>query len=348
MMNSKCVMTVRCSLASMLLCAVLLAVASIPVCAAIMVYVIQEHHHGHCPGDPCHPLSYYEQRVPQYFLSDTTMVFLNGTHYLEALQPLIIKDIENFTMVGSGGFTNGLQGLLEARSKIKCLGTHRSGFNFINVTGIHIENLTFTHCGQEVVSGVRAALAFDVAYNVNLSRVTVRNSSGFGLHADRVFGSVWVYESAFLYNTGNKEYYGGNARFWYGECPEDPSTHLQIESSYFLHGYDTSKKYHLYYPSATGLTLLIYCPAIKATINNITVVGNQADNGGNLAIKFTDFTSNYHYDDEVPSVIVNNSRITGGTGHRGGGLRVWSVIVSATKEQMSYNRTVVERCILWI
>ena len=77
-------------------------------------------------------------------------------------------------------------------------------------------------------------------------------------------------------------------------------------------------------------------------------MGNQADNGGNLAIKFTDFTSNYHYDDEVSSVKVNNSRITGGTGHRGGGLRVWSVIVSATKEQMSYNRIVVEHCILWI
>ena len=54
---------------------------------------------------------------------------------------------------------------------------------------------------------MHAALAFNVAYNATLSRVTVRNSSGFGLHADRVFGSVRVHESAFLYNTGNKQYY---------------------------------------------------------------------------------------------------------------------------------------------
>jgi len=195
---------------------------------------------------------------------------------------------------------------------------------------------------------VRAALAFAVAYNVNLTGVTVRNSSGFGLRADRMFGSVRVYESAFLYNTGNKEYYGGNVRFWFGKCLENHNTRLQIESSYFLHGYDTVKKHHLYYPSATGLTLLIDCPAISVSINNITVKGNQAGNGGNLAINFTDFTSNYHYGPEVSGVVINNSRIAGGIGHRGGGLRVWSVIVSAIKEEVSYIRTVGDHCILQI
>ena len=123
-------MTVRCSPASLLLCAVLLAVTSIPVCTTSTIYVRPEYHHTHCPGEPCHPLSYYKQRVSQYFASDTTMVFLNGTHYLEALQPLVIKDIENFTMVGSGGFTIGLEDLPEARSKIECIGSHLSGFNF--------------------------------------------------------------------------------------------------------------------------------------------------------------------------------------------------------------------------
>ena len=217
------------------------------------------------------------------------------------------------------------------------------------MTGIHIENLTFTHCGQEVVFKVRAALAFSVAYNVNLSQVTVRNSSGFGLYADKVFGSVWVYESAFLYNTGNKEYYGGNVRFWYSECPENRSTYLEIESSYFLHGNDSSKDDHLYYLSATGLTLLIQCPAITVSINNITVVANQAENGGNLAIDFTDFTSNYHhYGPEVPSVVINNSRITDGTGHRGAGIRVWSVIVAAIKDEISYSQRLSNRCILQI
>ena len=321
----------------MLICAVLLAIAFIPVHAnSSTLYVRPEYHLAHCPGEPCYPLSYYEQRVSQYFVSDTTMVFLNGTHYLEALQSLVIKDIENFSMIGSDGFTRGLEDLLESSSKIECVGAYLSGFNFINVTGIHIENLTFTYCGQELVHKVRAALAFDVAYNVNLSRVTVRNSCGFGLHADRVFGSVRVYESAFLYNTGSTEYYGENVRFWYRECPGNHSAYLEIESSHFLHGNDTSKKDHFYYPRATGLTLLIHCPAITVRINNIRMVGNHAGYGGNLAINFTDFTGN---DLEAPSVIVNNSRITAGIGHSGGGLRVWSVIVAATEEKVSYNQT---------
>ena len=105
-------------------------------------------------------------------MSDITVMFLNGTHYLEALQPLVIKDIENFSMIGSDRFTVGLEDLLELSSKIKCVGSYLSGFNFINVTGIHIENLTLTYCGQEVIFEVHAALAFNVAYNVTLSRVS--------------------------------------------------------------------------------------------------------------------------------------------------------------------------------
>ena len=278
------------------------------------------------------------------------MVFLNGTHYLEIA--LVIRDIKNFIMIGSGGFTIGSEDLHEAKSKIECVGTNVSGFNFIEVTGIHIKNLTFAYCGQpeEVASEVHAALAFNVAYNVNLSRVTVRNSCGFGLHVRMVFGSVQVYESVFLYNTGKKEYYGGNALFWYGECPENRSAYLEIESSSFLHGNDTSKESHLYHTSATGLTLLIQCPAITVSINNITMVGNQAENGGgNLAINFTDFTSNYpYYGPEVPNVVINNSRITNGTGNRGGGLRVWSKILSTFKEEILRNQALSERCILLI
>ena len=54
-------------------------------------------------------------------------------------------------MIGSDRFTVGLEDLLESSSKIKCVGSYLSGFNFINVTGIHIENLTLTYCGQEVI-----------------------------------------------------------------------------------------------------------------------------------------------------------------------------------------------------
>ena len=122
----KCRMPIRHFPAFILLCTVILAVASVPVCATGIVYIKPEHYDSHCPGKPCCPLSHYVMHVPQHFASDTTMVFLNGTHYLEAFQPLVIKDVENSTMVGSGGFTIGLEDLPEARSKIECMSNHVS------------------------------------------------------------------------------------------------------------------------------------------------------------------------------------------------------------------------------
>ena len=325
-----------------LLYAVLLSVTSIYVCTARTVYVKPKHYYRPCPGQPCHPLAYYVQQIPEYFVSNTTIVFLNGTHYMEALQPVLIENITNFTMKGSSEFTLSLDYILESSSKVECVGTHQSGFSFTNVIGIQIENLTFANCGQKLFSNVSAALSFDQAHDVIFSRVTVHNSTGFGLHADRVFGNVMVYKSAFVHNTGNEKYYGGNAHFWYKHCPENHTTHLQIESTYFLHGYDTSKKYHYDYPSATGFTLLIFCPAITVNINNITVSGNQADNGGNLAIKFKYFVGSH----KVPSIVINNSRIVGGVGYRGGGLKVWSIVVLANKEEIKCEQY--EHCILHI
>ena len=89
------------------------------------------------------------------------------------------------------------------------------------MTGIRIENLTFINCGQKSHGDVDPALSFYKAHNVALSRVTVHNSSGFGLHADNVFGHVLVYESAFVHNAGNKKYFGGNVCSWYEHCPEN-------------------------------------------------------------------------------------------------------------------------------
>jgi len=113
---------------------------------------------------------------------------------------LVIQNVDNFTMKGIGGFSIGLENLHESSSRIECKDTHMSGFIFINVSQVQIQNLTFASCGQHVFhdNGIRAALVFYIAHNVTFSRVTVRNTSGFGLHADRVSGNVQVYESAFF------------------------------------------------------------------------------------------------------------------------------------------------------
>ena len=101
-----CEMTRR---AFKILCAVLLTLANNHVCSSSIVYVKPDHYHTHCPGEPCHPLSYYVQQVSRYFVSNTTMVFLDGTHFIETMQPVVITNVENFTMKGSDKFALGLE-----------------------------------------------------------------------------------------------------------------------------------------------------------------------------------------------------------------------------------------------
>ena len=269
---------------------------------------------GICPG-ACHTLEYYMLKAYKYFTSNTLMVFLNGTHTLESSDPI---SLNNFTMIGSSNFTTGLQNLLESSSKINCTGN--SSFYFKNASEIHIENLTFIGCGKRLVNttNVRTAIAFDTAYNVTILRISARNSTGFGLHADHVFGTLTVRESIFQYNAGDEVYYGGNTRFRYSHCPENSSASVEIEASHFLNGNATYKHGFYMYPTATGITIISNCSFIYINITNVTVANNHADDGGNIAINITDFGNNH--------VRLSNSSVSGGVSHHGGGLRILSLV----------------------
>ncbi len=277
----------------------------------------------------CEPLSYYIQKVDQFFVSNTCMEFLEGEHIMEINRAIRMDHIAKFSLIGNLSKimrrdpTNGSP---VPYSRIVCSGSMRSGFYFVNSSNILIENLAITECGFRISRGVKvlAALAFDTVMHVRMQNVRICNSTGFGVHADRVLGNSTISDSAFIRNVGTNESYGGNMRFWYRNCPSDVKTVLVVENSWFMHGFDVYKTGR-FYPYASGITLLIDCPFVHATISNITALHNIADNGGNLAIRLN-FTA---YQPGIGSVLVKNSRIIGGEGHRGGGLRVWSRIYGA-------------------
>lgn len=81
------------------------------------------------------------------------------------------------------------------------------------------------------------------------------------------------------------------------------------------------KKGDLFYPYASGLALLIDCLHVNVAMNNITATDNTADNGGNMAIRLNFTATNTG----IGSVVLRDSLIGQGKGHRGGGLRVWSI-----------------------
>ena len=277
----------------------------------------------------CELLSYYIQKVDQFFVSNTCMEFLEGEHIMEINRAIRMDHIANFSLIGNLSkivHHDPVDGSPVPSSHIMCSGSMRSGFYFVNSSNIQIENLAITRCGLRISRGVDvlAALAFDTVMNVKVQNVRIYNSTGFGVHADRVLGNSTISNSAFISNVGTNKFYGGNVRFWYQNCPSDVNTLLVVKNSWFMHGYDIYKTGR-FYPYASGITLLIDCPFVHATISNITAMHNAADNGGNLAVRLN-FTA---FQPGIGSVLIQNSRIIGGMGHRGGGLRVWSRIHGA-------------------
>ena len=206
-----------------------------------------------------------------------------------------------------------------------------TGFYFKYSSNVHFENITISGCSMVLFSHVRAALAFDVVQNLSIIQVNVNNSVGFGLYASNVFGSVTISRSLFSFNRGDDEWYGGNVRFWYKHCPFNPEIQLNISNSWFMHGFDTKKK-TTFYPYASGLALFIYCPSVSVYITNSTAINNTAENGGNIAIKLN-FTA---YGKAIGSVVMRDCYIGQGIGHRGGGLRIWSIAQPLESKESNY------------
>ena len=275
----------------------------------------------------CYPLSYYMENVDKYFKKDTKMIFLNGTH--TAYTDVQLKYIRNFAMVGEGGFTHVPYyhsgeniTLSEANSIIQCKGNW-SSFNFSWVIDIKIENLTFIDCSG-TDARYKGPLIFEMAWNVNLSRVTVRNNIGYGLHGFQMYGSININSCVFRNNSGKGSLIGGNALLWFSSCTtENCSTQVNIFDSYFLDGSTQHQEdYSHYHSYATGLKMEVNCSNVTIIIRRTTWINNHIDeddkkaiDGGNVAIiVLVTPTSVVH---------ITDSRIISGSGFRGGGLKIY-------------------------
>ena len=294
-----------------------------------LYYVKPNDYNKTCPGEPCETLSHYVTNVSEYFRSDRTFQFISGHHLLA--HNLEVGGIQNLTLIGDEHFLPGLLDLPAPSSQIHCNGSVGLGFHAIRK--LSIRNLLFSGCGRvlESDSHVRAALALGGAgngsiFDVNISRITVQNSTGYGLLADNILGTSFITNSNFHFNNGFESYSGGNARIVFTACLhlENSSTTLSINSSNFLFAF--SPLYlHLenYYDIGAGLALTIIddsCSNVTVYVSHITAYGNIGRHGGNMAIYFqdTDVLTN--------TVFVNNSLIMNGNAtNSGGGLYIAAV-----------------------
>ena len=281
-----------------------------------------------CPTGPeCLSLEDYwdsQGALGGAFPSHTTVVFLSGTHRMGGGRRVVVRDVENVTLLGETG------------ARVECE-RERAGFVFMNVTGLRLEGLRFSQCGlnleQQLVQEAqtvqtrsfeiltaheRAALFVVNVQELSLDSVTVENSSGYGILGINILGESSIRHSHFLYNnhyTYGREQcqnatkdidlltcYGVDLYLSYTDtsekCPEVPITHtLSISSSSVSHSTNLVS-------IGIGSGLLVVMGqseyGVIINIDNFTSSHNQGSQGPNMAFLIYEVVDN-------SSISINNS-----------------------------------------
>ena len=237
------------------------------------------------------------RNATETFLSDTTVIFLPGVHYLSAENHIFIYDIRNLSLKGFDSPVSGSGGRL---SHIVCTGG--SVFYFINTINIKITNLTISRCGSTTIAGSASSLIAVNVYNLDISHTVIKNSTGYALFGIDVLGNSTIRNSHFLFNNYNNlknedkyisclnlslsplECVGGGAIFIYDDnilgYSSDSQLHtLRIISSLFAYGVSNGPY------TGSGLTVIfdqsLY--GVEVVVNESVFTRNTARKGANLA-----------------------------------------------------------------
>ena len=139
-----------------------------------------------CPAEPCHTLSEYAHNVSHYFTSNTTLIFLSGTHELDT----------NLTV--SGLTSLQLLGNTSEPTSCKVVCTQPEIVNVSNVVRVVISALSFSSCGG---AGVGTTLYIENALNFTLDSCQLCNShKASGLQIFNT-NSVYIRSCGFENNT---------------------------------------------------------------------------------------------------------------------------------------------------
>ena len=276
-------------------------------CSTEGIYYVRSADVSTCPGQPCHNLSYYSENSQLFFTSNSTLYFLPGEHILGQV---IVTDVSNITLTG----------IMSAEyTVLKCPG--KGGILFTNSKEIYMLHLTFSNCGADYGTSGFRGVSFQCVTDLEISNIVVTNTTGFGLYALNVVGSVHIQNSVFTYNTGSS---GGNAAFWYNddsECPHVTDTLLCLENSLFAYG----KVWSTELSFSGGIALLVYQYSynIDMMVRNTTLHWNQAASaGGNMLVWVK---HNNKEARNLISVSIEHCNITQGRALKGGGLFVYYV-----------------------
>ena len=261
-----------------------------------IIYVTPEKEHS-CPHNTqlCYTLSHIAENPMNYFSSNSSIIFLPGNHTTDNNRCIVIANVSNITLEGSG-------------STIQCIKDIQLGFVFIEITNLSIRNLHLYQCGAILPPEVELQLYFRLAAlsefsdhnkhfytksspalyliqvtNITIYRVSIHNSTGPGLLGFNVIGHSTISQSSFVRNNPNCVLlFMDNTLF----TPVVQSIQLSILDSEFLfgkfvhdHKIDTES-----YSIAAGLSAIIrnISCVVSLNFNNVTACANNGIEYGNL------------------------------------------------------------------
>jgi len=269
--------------------------------SARVIYVTPEKEHS-CPRNTqlCYTLSHIAENPMKYFSSNTKIIFLPGNHTIDTNRSIIIANVSNITLEGSGSTIQSINGI-----EIEL------GFVFLQITNLSITNLCFYQCGavlpmevqletQKIIKHSELIYYNEDFYtknsptlyliqvtNIMIFRVGIYNSTGPGLLGFNVIGHSTISQSSFIRNNPNCALlFMDNTSF----TPGHQSAELSILDSKLLHGRffpkDIYYKALMSYPViAAGLSATA-AQTSYTVILNISNVTAYANNGilsyGNL------------------------------------------------------------------
>ena len=301
------------------------------------VYYVSSEEMAYCSTNvPCHDLAFYMQKPEVYFIDNTVLYFMNGTHML--YDTLLINGTNNLTLHGLGDIVYGFNKIVkESTVKLTC-NSLNIGISVIYTTNIHISGLTIANCGiaVEPVNPVRdtvfpdtvAALGIFETYSVSISNCSLQNNSGIGLLMINAFDTFISYCSF-----SNNRVQGNTAIYFTNPVNclttnESQIYTLNVSDSSFSFGLGT---YASRRPAdsrrAAGLTIYIEqnC-AYQVDVNLVRVIAlkNEGDTQGNIGIFVGDTTTYY-------SLLIDSVYSSESITNAGGGMSIGLGVINENK-----------------
>ena len=266
-----------------------------------------------CPVNrSCETIDYYINNQTRYFVSDTIFYFLEGTHFIQSEQTLLITSVINITFLGLGRQTLGFHETVTQSTAILQCESPTSNIVFMFSISVTISSLTITNCGRmlpdelyltwyqqfllnesSIASSLlyysNITLAALEVFDLNIHQLSIQNGSGYGF-ATINSHHLTISHSSFSQN-GNEACYntsclGGNIGIFYTNTLDCyvGTTYCYMYNVNFSFGLNTDRHF-----GSGGLLIFLDQTEMYGVVIfllNITAFGNTGFaglQGGNMA-----------------------------------------------------------------